>query len=88
MFRSSENVFTGTGGKMSPTLTPDLILTALLCVALVASGIVAIWLLPWSAAEQEGTVRAFGQVGRMAGEVLGRSRAPFLQKLAGAPATR
>lgn len=42
----------------------DAIYTALASGGLVAAGIFALWLLPWSDADVEGTSRAFTRVGR------------------------
>jgi len=44
---------------MNPSLILDLMLTVLLSLTLVLGGAVTLFLLPWTDAEREGTVRAF-----------------------------
>jgi hypothetical protein len=61
---------------MNPTLLVDSMLTFLLCAGLLAGGAVALWLLPWTDADRDGTVRAIASTARRAGEVV-RPRAPF-----------
>ncbi|MDP2317369.1 MAG: hypothetical protein Q8P41_31080 [Pseudomonadota bacterium] len=62
---------------MNATLLFDSVLTVLFSLALVGAGGLTLWLLPWSDADRDGTVRAFGTVARHLGEVAGRPRSPF-----------
>lgn len=61
---------------MNAPLLLDLLLTVLLSAALVAGGVFTLWLLPWTDADREGTVRAFRSVGRRVREGV-RPRPPL-----------
>lgn len=61
---------------MNAALLVDLVLTATLSAALVAGGGVTLWLLPWSDADRDGTVRALANTVRRVAEVT-RPRGPF-----------
>ena len=51
---------------MNPSLVLDLVLTVSLSAALGGGGAVALWLLPWTDAEREGTLRGAATVARRA----------------------
>lgn len=61
---------------MNATLFLDLMLTVLLCAALVAGGAVTLLLLPWTDAEREGTERAIRGAARRVAEAA-RPRGPL-----------
>lgn len=67
---------------MNATLFLDSLLTVLLSLALVGAGGLTLWLLPWTDADRDGTVRGLSSVARNVsraslGEVAGRPRSPF-----------